>query len=76
MTDDSEIVCLSDRVMARRHSLTDQARQEEIRGEEEDDVSKGREGKPGSFCLSIWGDMGGGDRIEKHPEVLKWSLCC
>lgn len=37
MTDNSEIVRLSDRVMAGRHSLTDQARREEIGGEEEDD---------------------------------------
>lgn len=35
VTNDSEIVCLSDRVMAGRHSLTHQARREEIRGEEE-----------------------------------------
>lgn len=34
MTDDSEIVRLSDRVMAGRHSVTDQARREEIREEE------------------------------------------
>lgn len=39
MSDASEIVCLSDRVMVRRHSLTDQARRGEIGGEE---------GKPGS----------------------------
>ena len=37
VTDDSEIVCLSDRVMAGRHShSTHQARREEIRGEEEE----------------------------------------
>lgn len=36
MTDDSEIVRLSDRVMAGRHSVTDQARREEIREEEEE----------------------------------------
>lgn len=35
MTDDAEIVRLSDRVMARRHSLTDRARREEIGGEDE-----------------------------------------
>lgn len=34
VTDDSEIVRLSDRVMAGRHSVTDQARREEIREEE------------------------------------------
>ena len=34
MSDDSKIVRLSDRVMAGRHSLTDEARREEIRGEE------------------------------------------
>lgn len=64
MTDDSEIVCLSDRVMAGRHSLTDQARREEIRGEEEDDVDEERGGKPGSFVFQsgeIWevGTAGG-----------------
>lgn len=34
MSDDLETVCPSGRVMARRRSLTDQARQEEIREEE------------------------------------------
>lgn len=41
MTDDSETVRLSGRVMAGRHSLTDQARREEIRGEEEEEDEKG-----------------------------------
>lgn len=45
MTDDSEIVRLSDGVMAGRHPLTDQARRGEIRGEEDE------EGKPGSFVF-------------------------
>lgn len=35
MSDDLETVCPSGRVMARRRSLTDQARREEIREEEE-----------------------------------------
>ncbi len=72
VTDDLEIVRLSDRVMARRHSLTDQARREEIRGEE----GWGREGKPGSLCLPIWGDMGGGDGRKTNLDVLEWWLCC
>lgn len=55
MTDDSEIVRLSDRVMARRHSMTDQGRREETGGEE------GRTNwEAWQLCLSVWGDMGGG----------------
>lgn len=48
MTDDSETVRLSDRVMAGRHPLTDQARRGEIRAGEEEG---GRGGKPGSFVV-------------------------
>lgn len=58
MTDDSEIVRLSDRVMAGRHPLTDRARRDKIRGEEGED----EEGKPGSFVFQsgeIW-EVGGG----------------
>lgn len=66
MTDDSEIVRLSDRVMARRHSLTDWARREEIGGEE---GTTNREAW--QLCLSIWGDMGGGGQQEKtNPEMF------
>lgn len=65
MTDDSEIVRLSDRVMAGRHPLTDQARREEIRGEE---GGGGRRGKPGSFVFQSRGDRGGGDGRGKENK--------
>lgn len=62
MTDDSEIVRLSDRVMAGRHSLTDRARREEIRG---------RGGKPGSFVFQsgeIWVVGTAGKQIQKFSS--------
>lgn len=55
MTDDSEIVRLSDRVMAGRHPLTDQARREEIRA-----GGGGRTRREAwQLCRPIWGDTGG-----------------
>lgn len=51
VTDDSQIVRLSDRVMAGRQLMTDQGRREETGGEE---------GSLAAIWLSVWGDMGGG----------------
>lgn len=64
VTDDSEIVRLSDRVMAGRHSLTDQARREEIREEEEDE-----EGSLAalSFILGRYGKWG---QLEKKKKLI------
>lgn len=72
VTDDSEIVRLSDRVMAGRHSLTDQARREEIRGEE----GWGREEKPGSFVFQSGEIWGGGDSGKKTDSEVAAVLLC
>lgn len=64
MTDDSEIVRLSDRVMAGRHSLTDQARREEIKGEEE--VEDEEEGSLAALSFNlgeIWEVGTAGEKI-------------
>lgn len=66
MTDDSEIVRLSDRVMAGRHSLTDRARREEIRGEEEGDEKGSLAALP--FNLGRYGRWG-----QQEKQIQKCS---
>lgn len=68
MTDDSEIVRLSDRVMAGRHSLTDQARREEIKGEEEEEDEEGSLAAL-SFSLGRYGRLGQLGKKKKKKKV-------
>ncbi|KAM3592671.1 uncharacterized protein V6R79_023148 [Siganus canaliculatus] len=83
VTDDSEIVGLSDGVMAGRHSLTDQARRGEIRGEEERDWGReGGERRRGSlaalsFSLGRYGRKRrrGWGQQEKHIQKYSRSAC-
>lgn len=60
VTDDSELVGLSDRVMAGRHRLMDQARREGMEGEEGS--------LAWSLCFSVRGDVGGGESGGKNKS--------
>lgn len=69
MTDDSETVRLSDRVMAWKRSLTDQARREEITEEED------KEGRLAALSLALlrygkWGQW------KKHKFLFGGGIPC
>lgn len=65
VSDDLETVCPSGRVMARRRSLTDQARREEIREEEEEEEGRG---SLAALCLRL-SRRGRWQQLEKRSSL-------